>query len=427
MSSFSLLLRSLPPGGFLLFAAALAAGESGPPLTLTETLRRAAENSPTLAALRFDERAADGLVAQAAFQPNPTLDVSLENFLGTGGVQGVRRLEATVQASQTLERGGKRQKRVTLATRERDVAVAGFAVRQAEVQAAAAEAYVELLAAQERLALAAEPLQLARETLTAVEGRVTAGAASPAEAARARAALATAQGELVRTQAALHAARAKLAATWGGTPADVTTVAGQVRLPAPSPDDAALAAGLAHHPSLALHQAVIASQRAALELEQAQSAQDVSIGGGLRFLREGSDAAFVAGVSVPLPVRHRNQGGIRAARERLAGAEQSRRAAESDLRLRFAAAWRELRAAWSTAANLRDAVLPATVEAHTIVRDAYAAGQLPLLDVLDAQRALVAVRRELLEAEAAGLAAFVRAESLANPALPLTTTALSQP
>lgn len=154
---------------------------------------------------------------------------------------------------------------------------------------------------------------------------------------------------------------------------------------------------------------------------------DVTVGGGVRFLREGSDAALVAGVSVPLPVRQFNQGAIRAARERLAGAEQGRRAVAAGLRARFDAAWRECASAHATAATLRREVLPATAEAHAIVRQAYEAGQLPLLDVLEAQRALAAVRRELLEAEAAGLAALARAESLTDLTFPLTTALLSTP
>jgi outer membrane protein TolC len=58
--------------------------------------------------------------------------------------------------------------------------------------------------------------------------------------------------------------------------------------------------------------------------------------------------------------------------------------------------WQDLKAANSAAQNLRRDVLPATEEAYTVVRRAYEEGQLPLIDVLDAQRALVAIRRKFL-------------------------------
>lgn len=411
----------------LLTVVGASAQEAPPPLTLGAVLQRAAEQNPSLAAQGYTERAAEALIEQASLRPNPTLDVTLENFAGTGAVQGVRGIETTVQASQTLERGGKREKRVALAGRERETAAKEFAVRRAEVLAASAAAYIEVLAAQQRLALAAEPLRLARETVAAVESRVKAGAASPAESARARAALAASLADHARANAFLLAARASLAATWGGEPSEVASVAGTLRIPASLPAQDTFVAKLASHPRLELQQTVIASRRAALDLEQAQAVQDVNVGGGVRFLREGSDAAFVAGVSVPLPFHNKNQGNIRAARETLAGAEHGVRAVEVELRTALTSAWQELTASHTAAQNLRGEALPATEEAFGVVRHAYEQGQLPLIDVLDAQRALVALRKELLDAEVAYAIALTRAESLTDPSFSAVSALISQP
>jgi outer membrane protein, heavy metal efflux system len=413
----------------VLFAADLAwAEEVTPPvLTLPEVLARVAERNPSLAAQSHHERAAAALVEQAALRPNPTLEVGLENVLGTGRMQGVRSSETTVQASQTFERGGKRDKRVALATREREIAAQEFAVRRAEILAAAADAYVQLVAAQQRRRLAAEPLHLARQTLVATESRVNAGAASRVEAARARAAIASAQTELARAEAAVVSARAALAATWGGTAAELSEVTGALRVPEELPARDAFQARLATHPRLGLQAAIIAGRRATLTLEQAQAAPDVTAGGGVRFLREGSDAAFVAGVSLPLPLRNKNQGNIRAARETLAGAEQTTAAIDAELRAAFNTAWHELAAAHTAAQTLRREALPATEDAHTGVRRAYDTGQLPLLDVLDAQRALVAIHREILAAESDYASALARIEALADPTFDATAKLLSSP
>lgn len=398
-----------------------------PPLDLVEALRRAAERNPALIAQGYRERAAEALIEQAGLRPNPTLGLALENFAGTGRVQGVRGLETTVQASQTIERGGKREKRVALAGRGREAAAKEFALRRTEVLAAAAAAYIETLTAQQRLALAAESLQLARKTVAAVDVRVKAGVVSPAESARARATLASSQADQARAAAGLAAARAALAATWGGSPAEVPDVAGSLQVPGSLPGREAFFAKLATHPRLDLQQSVIAGRRAALELEQAQAVQDISAGGGVRLLRQGSDAGLVAGVSVPLPVRNKNQGNIRAARETLAGAEQGAQAVEIELRAAFTAAWQDLAAAHAAAQNLRRDALPATEDAHAAVRHAYEQGQLPLIDVLDAQRALVVVRRDLLETEAAYARALTRAEALTQPSFAATSALISQP
>ncbi len=398
-----------------------------PALSLADALARASSDNPSLAAYSYTQRAAEGLVEQAGLRPNPTLEFTAENFMGTGRVQGVRGLEATVQASQTFERGDKREKRVALAGREKESAAKEYAVRRVEVLAATATAYLEVLAARQRLELAAEPLRLARETVDAVDHRVKAGAASPAESARARAALASTQAEHARAEAALAAARTALASNWGGTGADVPAVTGALRLPDALPDREAMFARLADHPRVEHQRSLAAGRRAALDLEQAQAVQDVSVGGGVRFLREGSDAAFVAGVSVPLPVRNRNQGNIRAARENLSGAEQGVRAIEIELRAGFTAAWQDLVSAFKVAQDLRRAALPATEEAYSIVRSAYEQGQLPIIDVLDAQRALSALRREILDAEADYAFALARLDAFTDANYGAVSTLISKP
>lgn len=410
------------PIHFLLFAAVLgalpaafAADAAPSALTLEEARARTVAHHPLLAAQAHEERAAEARVEQAGQRPAPALEVTLENFAGTGALQGAHSLEATVQASRTLERGGKRDKRVALAGRERAVAAQESRVRRAELRAATTAAYLETLAAQSRLALAAEPSQLAREMVAAVEQRVKAGAASPADSARARAALAATETEWARAEAALRSARARLAAAWGGDPGEVGEVTGEFRVPTHLPDQAALLARLDQHPRLAWQRSQIETRRAALALEQSQAVADVTVGGGLRFLRDGSDAGWVAGISVPLPGRQQNQGNIRAARETLAGAELAVQGVEIELRAAFSAAWQELAVAHRAARSLRAQSLPAMTEAYVAVRHAYDQGQLPLIDVLDAQHALVAVRRDLLDAEVAYALALARLEALAGP------------
>jgi cobalt-zinc-cadmium efflux system outer membrane protein len=94
-----------------LFALSSHAQEVSPPtFTLSAALERALEQNPGLIAQGYSARAAEGLIEQAGLRPNPTLDVSVENVLGTGRVQGVRSLETTVQAkSDVRARGQARQ------------------------------------------------------------------------------------------------------------------------------------------------------------------------------------------------------------------------------------------------------------------------------------------------------------------------------
>jgi outer membrane protein TolC len=71
--------------------------------------------------------------------------------------------------------------------------------------------------------------------------------------------------------------------------------------------------------------------------------------------------------------------------------------------------------------------LPAAEEAAASVQSAYDKGLLPLMDVLDARRALIALRRDLLDAELAYAAALVRAESLAGASFSETKALFDRP
>ncbi|MFH1496981.1 MAG: TolC family protein, partial [Verrucomicrobiota bacterium] len=235
-----------------------------------------------------------------------------------------------------------------------------------------------------------------------------------------------ARSAVTRDEAALANARAALAAHWGGEAADIGALTGSLSVPDTLPEAPALLAGLADHPRLASRRAEIEGRRAGLRLEQARAAGDITVGAGVRFFRDGRDAALVAGFSVPLPVRDPNRGNIRAARETLNGAEQLARADEIDLRLEFGAAWRELQAARDTALDLRRHALPAAVRAHELLSRAHAQGEAALFEVLDARRALASVRRELVDAEAACAAALVRVDALTDPSFPLTNQSLSR-
>ncbi len=419
----SLSIRRLGPALCLGLAASSVAFAAAP-LGLAEALQRATTQNPMLVVQSHDESAADGLVEQAGQRPSPTLDVSLENFAGTGPFSGFDGVESTVQANQLIERGGKRAKRLGLAQAELDSAAGHYDLQRITVLAATATAYLETVAAHQRLELTTAPLRLAEETATAVDERVRLGDASPAEAARARVVLALARSEHRRAESVLVTARASLAAHWGSEEIDGFTVADAWRLPSELPSQTELLTKLAAHPRRRLQEISIDGRRAALELERARAVSDVTVSAGVRFFRENSDAAIVAGFSLPIPFSQQNQGNIRAARARLAGAEQTVAAVELELRVALSAAWQDLVSSRDTVNALRADALPATEEAHAIVREAYQHGQLPLIDVLDAQRALVAIHRELLDAETSFATALVRIDALTDTTFPLTNAIL---
>jgi cobalt-zinc-cadmium efflux system outer membrane protein len=409
------------------FLAVPAFGANAPELSLDDVLARVATRHPELLARRHHEDASAARVEQAGVRPDPELEFTLENALGTGAFRGVRGVEATLVASQTLERGGKRERRTDLATRLRDVELAASNVLLAELSANAVSAYVGVVLAKERSALAGENLALAREMLVAVERLHADGSTPAAEIARARVAVATAEVDVRRAESGALRARAALAAAWRGRVEDVASVAGGLHSPQPTPTETELQPGLASHPRLAWHEARIAREEASVALAHTASTADLTAAAGIRYAREGSDAGFVAGLSLPLPNRTRTRSEIRAAQAGLAAAEQDLRAAETALQADLARVCQDLTAARLTIDLLRDQALPAAEEARAEVRRAHAEGFLPLIDVLETQRTLLALRRDLLDAQSAFATALAAAESLADRTYHRTRALLSLP
>jgi len=90
-------------------------------LSLREALLLALRHSPDLAAFAWEVRAGEARTLQAGLLPNPEFDIELENFAGSGDLEGFDARETTIALNQLIELGGKRLKRKRVAALERDL------------------------------------------------------------------------------------------------------------------------------------------------------------------------------------------------------------------------------------------------------------------------------------------------------------------
>ena len=195
-------------------------------VTLNEAVRFALVNHPALRAYPWALRAAAARRLQAGLLPNPELEIEMEEF---GGADERRRFdgaETSIQLGQLIELGGKRAKRTKLAGIEADLTQAEYEAKQHDVMYGVTVAFVEVLAAQEQLALVRELVDLSDKTYQVVEQRVAAGKDSPVEQSKAQVILA--EGRLVqaRTERQLVSARTRLALAWGCETSGVDGVQG---------------------------------------------------------------------------------------------------------------------------------------------------------------------------------------------------------
>lgn len=381
-------------------------------LVLHDALAAALMSSPELSAFSWEVRAKEAEVLQARLRPNPEIGAELENFGGSGEFSGLGGSETTVSLSQRIELGGKRGKRHAVAQYEKNLAAWDYETLRIDVLTETKKRFVEVLAAQEQLALVQELAGVAAEVLESVSRRVEAGSTSPVEESRARVELETTRIQRVQAERSLAAARQRLSAMWGGTTPIFTEAVGSLEdVPAP-PSLEVLETRLEQSPTLARWGAELARHRAALELERSLGVPDLSLGAGVRHVGDADDAALVFEVGLPLPLFDRNQGGSRAAAMRLRRAEREERAAAVRTRTRLAVSHEVLLAAEAEVLALRDRAVPEAEAAFEAAQDAYLRGSMRFTDVLDTERLLFELKSRYFAALADYHSAVVDMERL---------------
>lgn len=378
------------PVGFLFCMALIP---SAPALTLAEAQRLALTHNPELASARLELQAQQGAEAQAGARPNPELGVLLEDTRSATRT-------STMQLSQAIELGGKRAARQTAAAQTREQAAVMLEAKQAEVSAAVAAAFFDLLAAQEQLRLADASLELARGAATAADKRLQAGKVAPLEPAKARVAEAGARAELAQAKSQLLLARGRLAALWGQGPSTVTQVEGDATALPRQPDEQRLAEQLPDAPALRMARLDIARRQALAEGERARRVPDLTVTLGAKRDAELGRTQAVIGFTVPLPLHDRNQGALLEALRREDQAREALTAATLKLQSDVAEASSRLSLNREQVQLLRDEALPTAQTAYDAALKGYELGKFAFLDVLDAQRTLFQLRRQHLQASA---------------------------
>ncbi len=381
-------------------------------LTMGDAVGRALAFNPAIKASFLEIEARRGDAAQASYKPNPELLLEVENFAGSKDKTGAEAAEETLGITQMIEFGDKRLKRLQAAHLDTTLAGWDFEMTRLQVATQAADAYVDVVAIQERVKVLKEFVAIADKTKASVKARVDAGKASPIEIDRAVVASARAKALLRGEEVRLQAAMRKLSVLWGAEAVDFSSASGRLRKGHAVPSMAVLKGFLDQNPTLARWSDEIGRRVAQLSLERAKSIPDVRVGAGVRQFNDNDSTALVASVSMPLQIFDSNQGNIAAAERRIAKAENDEQAARTTILSAFVEALGELEVAAAQVSSFERDVLPAASSAFDKTTLGYDEGKFDILNVLDVQRSVFDARLELLNARADYEKARVRLEAL---------------
>ncbi|MBP7703709.1 MAG: TolC family protein [Caulobacter sp.] len=378
-----------------------AAAEPAP--AFRDLLAQTQANAPTLAEASAGVRQAEGLARQAGARPNPTAELTVENFNGSGPYSGTGNAETTLSIGQPFELGGKREARVAAGRAALEAARARQAQTRADFAATLADAYAQAEAAERRVSLAEEAVTLSDETLRASRALVEAGKEAEVRALQAQASLTAARASLDEARLERARAYARLTALSGSpvlfsalTESLLTTAR-----PAPAGDIDVLAT-----PAVITAQAEREAAARRVRIEKTRAIPDVTVSAGFRQFSGDDSSALIAGISIPIPVLDQNRGNITAAQGELQAAEARLNAARLDTEADIRTARFQMDAAQSRVSAATEGEASA-VEAYRLTRIAYESGKAPLAELITARRALAEARTQTIEAELAR----VRAEA----------------
>ena len=400
-------------GGFAALAlSAIAAGadaapcNSGPaassqiipgePLSLPVALAELRRVSPAIRAAGLEARALSAEADQAGRWLNPSLSLELENFSGSGPLSGFDQTESTFAIEQTFRLGGKRTLSERAARARQALASAECAVILREAELEAALLFAELVAATQLRALSEDSADLADDLAATVERRVDAGSAAPPELARARADAAALRASVATAEANVDRLRYSLALLWGSADPIFASPKRAASQAVPAADTASLS-----HPALDSADAAVRARDAERDLARSVAIPDVTLSAGFRRFEETGDEAFVAGVSVPLPLFDRGRDAARAVSIRGEIASLNRAATEQRLLAQQRSAVASRRAAQTRLDILTSDALPAAEEAYEAALRGYQVGRFDLTTTLNARAVLLEAGFAVIDADLA--------------------------
>ena len=415
--SFLLGAALLYPQDALAQSAATASAASHV-LSLSQAVERAVAASPKLEAAASGIAAAAGSERQAALYPNPQGTLQVENFAGTGAQSAFRATETTAGVSQLIELGGKREARKGVALANRKAAEVDATTARLDLARDVTIAYADALAAQDGVTIAKDTELAAKQVLDDVIRRVNAARDPLFQRSKAEVAYSTSMVARKNAEQASLGALQRLGRYWGARTVDETLVDPvAAHLDAPLPIGI-YEARLQDAPDFQRYQHLREMREAELRLAQANAVPDITASGGIRQFAGTNSMAFIAGLTIPIPIFNQNQGEIARAQAELRKVGQERRQAEQERSQDLITAWTNWQTAWLESNTIKDDSLPKAERAFRLALAGYRSGAFEYLEVLDAQRTFFEQRASYIRAIAKLHDARAQTERLAPLADP---------
>ncbi|MFI2810847.1 TolC family protein [Microbulbifer sp. JSM ZJ756] len=385
----------------LLIGAILAAGavRAAPGLTEAEAVRRGLAQPDIATLLDARREAAAGRADAAGRWANPEIEYSNEGLDLDSGTAEERYLWLTQRFNIAGVHGLERD----AAASERQAENARVDLKRRELVAEMRRLYYAAVAAEREAAAVSGWRDRLAQLAGAVASRARAGDASQFDALRLEKELALVSGEALDARAAAESAADRLFSLLGSEP---MPLAGGL-LP-PAAGSVELATVLSGHPMLQALEAEVQAASLSARAEQRRRWPELTLGVGRREFEDPEVSADgqLLSLGVEVPLFDNGSGEARAQSARSHQLQAERALLETRLAVETRAVLRELRARRRAAITAREASAGRSLV--SIAESAYDAGEVSVLELIDAHRTELSAQREAVRRARAARQSYIQ-------------------
>ncbi|MEM9825553.1 MAG: TolC family protein [Planctomycetota bacterium] len=371
-----------------------ASNSSDASLRLGDVEALALQCHPSIRQQRSRVDAARGRYVQEGLPFNPALQYQSEE-IGNESSSGLH----SVSISQQIVTANKLGIAQQVEARRVKVQQAQLELIRLRILSSVRSGFAAASVSQERFELAKQLVRVAEEAAETVEELVKAGELSEIAWLQTRVDVERARITAENAREQLLADRRQLAAAMGLEELPPGNLAGDFDQPLPEQPWEQLGAEiLAQSPEVAAANEELGRTRWALRLACAAVVPNVTAQAGVGVDSATDDPFAVVGVSVPIPIRNRNQGNIRAARAEIHAASEAIDITRLSLQRRLANATGRYNVARLRYERLLETVVPIAQQTYSLALESFEAGETDFVQLLTAQRTLFNTRLDALSA-----------------------------
>ena len=368
-------------------------------MTLEEALRLANERNPNLAAARNTVEMAEAQRIAARLRPNPAVTFESAGYplFESPRPSFGNNQELTFRFDQEIELAGRRGLRTQAAETGISAAEAAFQDQKRRLDFEVRRGYFGVVLAKADLEVAKAALDEIDKVISLNRARYEQGEISGGEVRRIQVERLKFVDDQFAAELALRNARSALLALFNAPNLSVefdvvetlnvpgTTGAGPAVVAQAIDATALRTQALSLRPDLLAAQQAVQRADTETRLQRALRTPNITLGGGYR--RDFGTNAVVFGVTVPLPLSNRNQGGVARAEAERRQAANLATATATGVLLEVQQAVNAVDVSRARVAYIEREYLTPSRESRDIVLASYRLGTADLIDFLDAQRA----------------------------------------